>query len=576
MKITGSQIVIECLVEQGVDTVFGYPGGAILNIYDELYKNENRIRHILTAHEQGASHAADGYARATGKVGVCMATSGPGATNLVTGIATAYMDSVPLVAITCNVGKSLLGKDSFQEIDITGVTMPITKHNFIVMDVKDLAQTIREAFAIARSGRPGPVLIDIPKDVTAAVTEFEPLKNPFNVEMLISNHKNIKRAVTLSEPNEEQLKMAAELINSAKRPVIYAGGGVKISGAEKELLAFAEKADIPVSESLMARDCFPSLHPLCTWMVGMHGTKASNMAITESDLVIAIGARFSDRVYGDSSKFAQHAKVLHIDIDPAEINKNISTDGCVVGDVKQVLSALIPMINSVKHDEWISQVQEWKKEYPSCYDKNPKDSINPKFICECINRIAGEDTFITTEVGQHQMWTVQFYPFSKPRTFITSGGLGTMGYGTGAAIGIQLAKPERRVVHIAGDGSFRMNCNELATISHYNLPIVIVVENNNALGNVRMWQRLFYGKRFSQTTLDFGPDWVKLADAYGIKGYRATNAKEFEKVFAEAFKSGKAAIIDARVDKDEMVLPMVPGGKPIYNMIMELSKEMMD
>ena len=357
MKITGSQIVIECLVEQGVDTVFGYPGGAILNIYDELYKNENRIRHILTAHEQGASHAADGYARATGKVGVCMATSGPGATNLVTGIATAYMDSVPLVAITCNVGKSLLGKDSFQEIDITGVTMPITKHNFIVMDVKDLAQTIREAFAIARSGRPGPVLIDIPKDVTAAVTEFEPLKNPFNVEMLISNHKNIKRAVTLSEPNEEQLKMAAELINSAKRPVIYAGGGVKISGAEKELLAFAEKADIPVSESLMARDCFPSLHPLCTWMVGMHGTKASNMAITESDLVIAIGARFSDRVYGDSSKFAQHAKVLHIDIDPAEINKNISTDGCVVGDVKQVLSALIPMINSVKPDEWISQVQ---------------------------------------------------------------------------------------------------------------------------------------------------------------------------------------------------------------------------
>ena len=576
MQLNGSDIIMECLLEQGVDTVFGYPGGAILNIYDELYKNENRIRHILTAHEQGASHAADGYARATGKVGVCMATSGPGATNLVTGIATAYMDSVPLVAITCNVGKSLLGKDSFQEIDITGVTMPITKHNFIVMDVKDLAQTIREAFAIARSGRPGPVLIDIPKDVTAAVTEFEPLKNPSDVDMLISRHKNIKRAVTLSEPDEGQLKMAAELINGAKRPVIYAGGGVKISGAEKELLAFAEKADIPVSESLMARDCFPSLHPLCTWMVGMHGTKASNMAITESDLVIAIGARFSDRVYGDSSKFAQHAKVLHIDIDPAEINKNISTDGCVVGDVKQVLAALLPMINAVKHDEWISQVQEWKKEYPSCYDKNPKDSINPKFICECINRIAGEDTFITTEVGQHQMWTAQFYPFSKPRTFITSGGLGTMGYGTGAAIGIQLAKPERRVVHIAGDGSFRMNCNELATISHYNLPIVIVVENNNALGNVRMWQRLFYGKRFSQTTLDFGPDWVKLADAYGIKGYRATNAKEFEKVFAEAFKSGKAAIIDARVDKDEMVLPMVPGGKPIYNMIMELSKEMMD
>lgn len=576
MKITGSQIVIECLIEQGVDTVFGYPGGAILNIYDELYKNSNRITHILTAHEQGASHAADGYARSTGKVGVCMATSGPGATNLVTGIATAYMDSIPIVAITCNVGKSLLGKDSFQEIDITGVTMPITKHNFIVMDVENLAQTIREAFAIARSGRPGPVLIDIPKDVTAALAEFEPMKNPSDVEMLISNHKNIRRAVTLSQPDEAQLKQAAEMINAAERPVIYAGGGVKISGAENELLALAEKADIPVSESLMARDCFPSAHPLCTWMVGMHGTKASNMAITESDLVIAIGARFSDRVYGDASKFAQYAKVLHIDVDPAEINKNIGTDGCVVGDVKQVLSALLPMITSVKHEKWLSQVQEWKKEYPSCYDKNPKDSINPKFICECIHRIAGDDTFITTEVGQHQMWTAQFYPFSKPRTFITSGGLGTMGYGTGAAIGIQIAQPKRRVVHIAGDGSFRMNCNELATISHYNLPIVIVVENNNALGNVRMWQRLFYGKRFSQTTLDFGPDWVKLADAYGIKGYRATNAKEFEKVFAEAFTSGKAAIIDARVDKDEMVLPMVPGGKPIYNMIMELSKEMMD
>lgn len=576
MNMTGSQIVIECLIEQGVDTVFGYPGGAILNIYDELYKNSSRITHILTAHEQGASHAADGYARATGKVGVCMATSGPGATNLVTGIATAYMDSVPVVAITCNVGKNLLGKDSFQEIDITGVTMPITKHNFIVMDVKKLAQTIREAFAIARSGRPGPVLIDIPKDVTAAETEFEPMKNASDVELLISNHKNIRRAVTLSEPDEAQLQKAAEMINAAERPVIYAGGGVKISGAENELLALAEKADIPVSESLMARDCFPSAHPLCTWMVGMHGTKASNMAITESDLVIAIGARFSDRVYGDSSKFAQHAKVLHIDVDPAEINKNISTDGCVVGDVKKVLSALLPMIRGVKHEKWLTQVQEWKKEYPSCYDKNPKDSINPKFICECIHRIAGDDTFITTEVGQHQMWTAQFYPFSRPHTFITSGGLGTMGYGTGAAIGIQIAHPERRVVHIAGDGSFRMNCNELATISHYKLPVVIVVENNNALGNVRMWQRLFYGKRFSQTTLDFSPDWVKLADAYGIKGYRAANAKEFERVFAEAFASGKAAVIDARVDKDEMVLPMVPGGKPIYNMIMELSKEMMD
>ena len=576
MKLNGSQIVIECLIEQGVDKVFGYPGGAILNIYDELYKNEKRLTHILTAHEQGAAHAADGYARATGKVGVCMATSGPGATNLVTGIATAYMDSVPVVAITCNVGRSLLGKDSFQEIDITGVTMPITKHNFIVMDIKDLAQTIREAFAIAKTGRPGPVLIDIPKDITAAETDFEPLKDIDDREILANGHENIRRVITVKEADEKELKAAAELINNSKRPIIYAGGGVKISGAEKELFDFASKAQIPVSESLMARDCFPADNELCTWMVGMHGTKASNMGITESDLVIAIGARFSDRVYGNADKFAKKAKILHIDIDPAEISKNIAATSCVIGDVKEVLSKLIPMIEKAEHKEWLAQIAEWKKEYPSCYDKNPSDSINPKFICEHIAKTAGADTFITTEVGQHQMWTAQFYPFTKARRFVTSGGLGTMGYGTGAAIGIQCALPDARVVHIAGDGSFRMNCNELATISHYNLPIVIVVENNNALGNVRMWQRLFYGKRFSQTTLDFGPDWVKLAEAYGIKGYRATNAKDFAKVFDEAFKSGKAAIIDARVDKDEMVLPMVPGGSPIFSMIMELSKDVMD
>lgn len=577
MLINGSQIVIECLIEQGVDTVFGYPGGCILNIYDELYKNSNRITHILTAHEQGASHAADGYARATGKVGVCMATSGPGATNLVTGIATAYMDSIPLVAITCNVGKALLGRDSFQEIDITGVTLPITKHNFLIKDISELADTIRQAFYIARSGRPGPVLIDILKDVTALnnMYEFEPSKNPDEIASRILNKASIKRAVSIPKPEEADLKKAAELINSAERPIIYAGGGVKISGAEDELLKFAEKISCPVSESLMARDCFPSSHPLCTWMVGMHGTYASNMGITESDLVIAIGARFSDRVYGDASKFAQHAKIVHIDIDPAEINKNIGSTASIVGDVKDVLSKLIGLVEKKDHAEWLGQINEWKKTYPSCYDKNPKDSINPKFICEHIHEVAGDDCFITTEVGQHQMWTAQFYPFGKKRRFVTSGGLGTMGYGTGAAIGISLSKTGSRVVHIAGDGSFRMNCNELATIGHYNLPIVIVVENNNALGNVRMWQRLFYGKRFSQTTLDIGPDWVKLADAYGIQGYKATNAKEFAEVFDKAFKSGKAAIIDARVDRDEMVLPMVPGGKPIYNMIMELSKEVM-
>lgn len=577
MKITGSQVVIECLIEQGVDTVFGYPGGNILNIYDALYKNSGRINHILTAHEQGAAHAADGYARATGRVGVCMATSGPGATNLVTGIATAYMDSSPIVAITCNVPNNLLGKDTFQEIDITGVTMPITKQNFMVRDVKDLAKTIREAFFIAKTGRPGPVLIDILKDVTAAEVEFEPLsKENERNGILIENHSNLKRIAEINIPSEENIKKVAELINNSERPFIYAGGGIGISGAEKELLELAEKANIPVSESLMARSSFPANHPLCTWMIGMHGTKASNMGVTECDLLISLGSRFSDRVILDSSKFAQNAKVVHIDIDPAEINKNIPAYTSLVGDLKQILNRLIPSVEKKERKEWIEQIQAWKKEYPECYDKKPEHSINPKFICECINKIAGENTFITTEVGQHQMWTAQFYPFTKPRTFITSGGLGTMGFGTGAAMGVQFADKNNRVVHIAGDGSFRMNCNELATIQHYNLPIVIIVVNNHALGNVRMWQRLFYGKRFSQTTLDFGPDWCKLADAYGIKGYKASNAKEFEKVFKEAFEAKKPAVIDAEVDIDEMVLPMVPGGKPIYDMIMKLSEEVMN
>ena len=577
MKITGSQVVIECLIEQGVDTVFGYPGGNILNIYDALYKNSGRINHILTAHEQGAAHAADGYARATGRVGVCMATSGPGATNLVTGIATAYMDSSPIVAITCNVPNNLLGKDTFQEIDITGVTMPITKQNFMVRDVKDLAKTIREAFFIAKTGRPGPVLIDILKDVTAAEVEFEPLsKENERNGILIENHSNLKRIAEINIPSEENIKKVAELINNSERPFIYAGGGIGISGAEKELLELAEKANIPVSESLMARSSFPANHPLCTWMIGMHGTKASNMGVTECDLLISLGSRFSDRVILDSSKFAQNAKVVHIDIDPAEINKNIPAYTSLVGDLKQILNRLIPSVEKKERKKWIEQIQAWKKEYPECYDKKPEHSINPKFICECINKIAGENTFITTEVGQHQMWTAQFYPFTKPRTFITSGGLGTMGFGTGAAMGVQFADKNNRVVHIAGDGSFRMNCNELATIQHYNLPIVIIVVDNHALGNVRMWQRLFYGKRFSQTTLDFGPDWCKLVDAYGIKGYKASNAKEFEKVFKEAFEAKKPAVIDAEVDIDEMVLPMVPGGKPIYDMIMKLSEEVMN
>jgi acetolactate synthase-1/2/3 large subunit len=570
VKISGSRVVIECLVEQGVDTIFGYPGGAILNIYDELYKNQDRIRHILTAHEQGASHAADGYARSTGKVGVVFATSGPGATNLVTGIATAYMDSSPIVAITCNVPTSLLGKDSFQEIDITGVTMPITKHNFMVKDVKDLASVIREAFVIAKSGRPGPVLIDIPKEVTAAEVEFEPMKNPDEV-IVSAESASLNRALTVPVPSDEEIKSAAEIINNAKRPVIYAGGGVIISNASDALLEFATKADIPVSQSMMGRSAFPSSNPLDIGMVGMHGTKASNMAVTESDLLIALGARFPDRVISDSPTFAANSRILHIDVDPAEINKNIAATNSLVGNVGDVLKRLIPLIKKADHSEWKTQIADWRKVYPKMYDSKPVDSINPKFLCECIHDIAGDDTFITTEVGEHQLWTAQHYPFEKPRRFVTSGGLGTMGFGTGAAIGIQIANPKTRVVHIAGDGSFRMNCNELATIAHYNLPLVIVVVNNGTLGNVRLWQRLFYGERYSATTLDFGPDWVKLADAYGIAGYRASNEKEFAEVFKNAFESGKACVIDAKVDIDEPVLPMVPGGKAIYNQVMDLN-----
>lgn len=569
MKINGSQIVIECLLEQGVDTVFGYPGGNILNIYDALYKNSNRITHILTAHEQGASHAADGYARSTGKVGVCMATSGPGATNLVTGIATAYMDSIPLVAITCNVITPLLGKDTFQEIDITGVTLPITKHNFMVKNIEELATVIRQAFIIAKSGRPGPVLIDIPKDITAQVCEFTPLKKGEDVAgELIQANANFKRVIDVKNPSDEEIQKAAEIINNSKRPVIYAGGGVKISGAEKELLEFAEKANIPVAESLMGRDVFPAKHRLCTWMVGMHGTRASNMAVTESDLVLALGSRFSDRVIGDPKKFAENATVFHIDIDPAEINKNIPAKAQLVGDIKSILQRLIPLINKNNHEEWLEKVDEWKKEVPSTYSEVKENSVNPKFMLETVNKIAGDDTFITTEVGEHQMWTAQFYPFSKPRTFLTSGGLGTMGYGTGAAMGAQVANPQKRVVHIAGDGSFRMNCNELCTIERYNLPIVIVLVNNGSLGNVRVWQKLFYEKRYSHTTLDFGPDWKKLADAYGIGYVKANNNAEFEKSFKEAFDAKKPFIVDTIVDIDEMILPMAIPGKPIDDQMM--------
>lgn len=569
MKYTGARIVIECLVEQGVDMVFGYPGGAILNVYDELYKNKDRVRHILTAHEQGAAHAADGYSRSTGKVGVVMATSGPGATNLVTGIATAYMDSIPMVAITCNVTTPLLGKDSFQEIDITGITMPITKHNYIVRDVNRLADTIREAFLVAQSGRPGPVLVDIPKDITAAVADYQPPVVHFASEEPSSLERaSIRRVTKISSPSDAEVEAIASIINESQRPFLYVGGGVVIDNACQQLRELAELRNIPVATSLMGKSAFPSRHPLCCGMIGMHGTKAANMGANRSDLVIALGARFSDRVISDSSKFARNSRILHIDVDPAEINKNIAAHYSLVGSVKELLTRLLPLIEPRPESEWNQEIAQWKQHLPAMYSK--KTRLHPKFAFEYINRRLGDDTIITTEVGQHQMWAAQFYPFSKPRTFLTSGGLGTMGYGTGAAIGAQLANPDRRVVHIAGDGSFRMNCNELATIAHYQVPVIIVVVNNGTLGMVRQWQHLFYDKRYSETTLDFGPDFVKLAEAYGIAGSRATNEEEFMAAFDRAAESGKAALIDCSMSIDEMVLPMVPAGKPIDELLLDI------
>ena len=567
MKYTGAQIVIECLIEQGVDTVFGYPGGAILNIYDELYKNEKRLRHILTAHEQGASHAADGYARSSGKVGVVMATSGPGATNLVTGIATAYMDSVPIVAITCNVIAPLLGKDSFQEIDITGVTMPITKHNFIVRDVRQLADTIREAFFIAKTGRPGPVLIDIPKDVTAASCDYVPAPAPLD-SRFVECKASLHRIMTVCDIPDEKIDKLASLINASERPFIYAGGGVIISDACEELKALAEKAQIPVSTSLMGKSAFPNTHALSTGMIGMHGTKASNTAVDRCDLLLAIGTRFSDRVIGDPKRFAGRAKIVQIDIDPAEVNKNIAVVDSLVGSIKDALSRLVPLVEKRKASEWNAKIDEWKAEVPRSRKRTGK--LSPKAVFEYVNGSVPPDTIITTEVGQHQMWTALFYHFEKPRTFLTSGGLGTMGFGTGAALGAQFANPDKTVVHFAGDGSFRMNCNELATISHYGLPIIIVVFNNGALGNVRQWQTLFYEKRYSATTLDFAPDFVKLADAYGVAGVRVTSEAEFKKAFDAALASGKPAVIDAAIDKDEMVLPMIPPGKSVDRIMMDI------
>lgn len=546
-KLTGAEIVVECLKEQGVDTVFGYPGGAILNIYDALYQHQDEITHILTSHEQGASHAADGYARATGRVGVCLATSGPGATNLVTGIATACMDSIPVVAITCNVTNSLLGKDSFQEIDITGVTMPITKHNFIVKDVNRLAKVIRRAFTIAQSGRPGPVLVDITKDVTAAVCEYEK-EAP---KPIMPQSDTIR---------EEDVERAVEMIRKSRKPFIFVGGGAVLSNASEELRAFAEKLQAPVADSLMGKGAFDGTHELYTGMVGMHGTKTSNFGITESDLLVVVGARFSDRVIGNASKFAKNAKILQLDIDPAEINKNIKVDASIIGDVKIILRKLNARLDPANHDEWIAHIERMKDMYPLRYDKN---TLTGPYIVQTINEITQGDAIIVTEVGQHQMWAAQYYQYRQPRTLLTSGGLGTMGYGLGAAIGAKMGCKDKRVLNIAGDGCFRMNMNEIATAARYNIPIVQVIINNHVLGMVRQWQTLFYGKRYSQTVLKDGVDFVKLSEAMGAKAYRVTQKEELKPVLKEAISLNIPVVIDCQINCDEKVFPMVSPGAPI-------------
>ncbi len=547
MMMTGAEIVVACLKEQRVDTVFGYPGGAILNIYDALYKHSDEIRHVLTSHEQGASHAADGYARATGKVGVCIATSGPGATNLVTGIATAYMDSVPIVAITCNVGTSLLGKDSFQEVDITGITMPITKHNFIVKDARDLAKVMRRAFRIAKSGRPGPVLVDITKDATANQAEY--------IEEVPDVILPDTACIT-----DADLEQAATLIREAEKPMIFVGGGAIAADASAELLEFAEKVHAPVCDSLMGKGAFPGTHALYAGMLGMHGTKYANLGVADCDLLITVGSRFSDRVFGNASKFAQHAKVLQIDVDPAEINKNIITSASIIGDVKEVLKRLNPLLDQQNHDAWVAHIDDLKERFPLKYNR---EGLTGPYIIEEIYRVTKGDAIICTEVGQHQMWAAQYYKYSKPRTLLTSGGLGTMGYGLGAAMGAKIAKPEKTVINVAGDGCFRMNLNELATASRYNIPIVEVVINNHVLGMVRQWQTLFYGGRYSATVLDDKVDFVKVAEGLGCKAIRITKKEEVGPALEEAIAYGGPVVLDCQIDQDDKVFPMVPAGAAI-------------
>lgn len=546
MQLTGAEIVIECLKEQGVDTVFGYPGGTILNVYDALYQRGDGINHILTSHEQGAAHAADGYARATGKVGVCMATSGPGATNLVTGIATAYMDSVPMVAITCNVVLPLLGKDTFQEVDIAGVTMPITKHGYIVKDVTKLADTIRKAFSIAREGRPGPVLVDITKDVTANKCEYE--------KMVPLPAKNISRYT------REDIEEAVELIKASKRPFIYVGGGAVISGASKEVRELSKLMDAPVCDTLMGKGVMDGHDDYYTGMIGMHGTKASNLGVSESDLLVALGARFSDRVIGNASMFASRAKILHIDIDAAEINKNIKSAASVVGDLKDILQKINKELPQMEHKEWNLHIKELKEKYPLNYEKGV---LSCPYIMEEIDRITEGKALITTDVGQHQMWAAQYYKYSEPRTFLSSGGLGTMGYGLGACIGAKMGRPDKICINIAGDGCFRMNMNELATASRYNIPIIEVVINNHVLGMVRQWQTLFYEKRYSQTVLNDGVDFCLVAKGLGCEAIRVTKKEEVADAITRAIEMKKPVLIECIIPEDDKVFPMVPAGAPI-------------